>query len=128
VRPGTVPPGGFDAAIVTQTLQLVSDPGAALRHLLAGLRPGGALLLTVPVVSRLANDADRWRWTPRGLREALEAVAPAGATVEVEGLGNGLAARAFLFGLAAQDLDEDVLAAHDARYPLVVGAQVLLAG
>jgi SAM-dependent methyltransferase len=124
--PQALPHQGFDTAIVTQTLQLVADPAAAVAHLVAALRPGGTLLVTAPVVSRLAGDVDRWRWTPRGLRELLEAAAPDGAQVETTGMGNGLAGRAFLFGLAAEDLDDDVLQVTEPRYPIVVGAQVRL--
>ena len=82
----------------------------------------------MPVVSRIGADSDRWRWTPLGLREAVLEVAPANAEVEVSGVGNGLAARAFLFGLAAEDLGEGVLAHADPDYPLIVGARVTLPG
>jgi hypothetical protein len=44
----------------------------------------------------------------------------------VEGLGNGLTTRAFLFGLAAEDLDDDVLAGTDPCYPLIAGGAVCL--
>lgn len=127
-RPGTLQSGRYDVAIVTQTLQLMTDPAEAVRSLLTALRPGGSLLLTVPTLSRLIDDSDLWRWTPAGLRRLLAASAPAGADLEVTGLGNGLAARAFLFGLATQDLGEAVLAQPDPHYPLLVGAHVRLPG
>jgi hypothetical protein len=41
-------------------------------------------------------------------------------------MGNGLAARAFLFGLADCDLDEDVLATPDEDFPVIVGGHVVL--
>lgn len=115
----------YDAAIVTQTLQLVADPEAALRTLLQGLRPGGALLLTVPCLSRICDGSDAWRWTPAGFGRLLSRAAPR-AEAEWRGLGNGLAARAFLFGLAAEDLSDEVLAVQDPDFPLVVGACVRL--
>jgi hypothetical protein len=62
------------------------------------------------------------------MHDLLAQAAPAGAEVETVGLGNGLAARAFLFGLAAEDLDEGVLARPDEHYPIVVGAHVRLPG
>lgn len=124
--PSTLTPGTYDVAVVTQTLQLVPRPADAVRHLLAALRPGGSLLLTVPVLSRLADPSDRWRWTPLGLRDLLTEAAPPGAEVTTVGLGNALAARAFLFGLAIPDLDEDVLARSDGDYPMVVGGRVSL--
>ncbi len=122
--PSTLSPETYDVAVVTQTLQLVPRPADAVRHLLTALKPGGSLLLTVPALSRLADPSDRWRWTPLGLRDLLTEVAPSGAEVDIRGLGNVLAARAFLFGLAVPDLDEDVLSRSDADYPMVVGARV----
>jgi SAM-dependent methyltransferase len=123
---GTLPAAHFDVAVVTQTLQSVDDPAAAVRSLIASLRPGGCLLVTVPCLSRLIDEADRWRWTPSGLLQLLRSAAPAGADVRVEGLGNGLAGRAFLFGLAAEDLDDDVLSRTDPHYPLIAGGSVCL--
>ncbi|MGY1609578.1 methyltransferase domain-containing protein [Geodermatophilus sp. SYSU D00700] len=120
----TLQPGTYDVAVVTQTLQLVSEPLEAVRNLLASLRPGGRLLITVPTLSRIVDRTDRWRWTPSGMQELLTHVAPAQSEVESTGLGNGLTARAFLFGLAVEDLNKDVLNQDDEFYPMVVGARV----
>ena len=119
--PGVLPRSAYDAAVITQTLQLVDDPVAAVRHLAEALRPGGSLLVTVPTMSRLVDESDRWRWTPRGLEHLLRSAAPDGATVEVAGLGNGLTARAFLFGLSAEEVGEASLRHVDRDYPLVAG-------
>jgi SAM-dependent methyltransferase len=126
--PSTLAAEEFDAAVITQTLQFLHDPAAALRNLLASLRPDGALLLTVPCLSRLCGSSDLWRWTPAGLRLLLAGSAPSGASVEVVGLGNSLAGRAFLFGLAAEDLQPAALEVTDADQPLIVGATVRLSG
>lgn len=119
--PTTLQPARYDAAIVTQTLQFVSDVEAALRNLLRSLRAGGSLLITVPALSRLCGPDDRWRWTPIGFEQQLRAaMAAESAEVEVVGLGSSLSARAFLFGLAADDLDDEALTVHDPDLPLVV--------
>lgn len=122
--PGTLPTQAFDVAVVTQTLMLLADPRAAVAHLVAALRPGGTLLVTVPTLSRLIDETDRWRWTPSGLRDLLASAAPPGAEVEAVGLGNGLAARAFLFGLAVEDLDAEVLGRTDPWYPLIAAGSI----
>lgn len=122
-RRGDIPTAGYDVAVVTQTLQFVADPTTAVRHLLDALRPGASLLLTVPCLSRVDGPADRWRWTPAGARDLLEDCAP-GRVREVIGLGNGLAGRAFLFGLAAEDLPAGALEAADPALPLLVAARV----
>jgi SAM-dependent methyltransferase len=127
--PATLAEGRYDAAVITQTLQLVPDPAAALHTLLRSLRPGGTLLLTVPAVSRLAGPFDRWRWTPRGLQDLLESVTDGvHPQPEVVAYGNNLSARAFLFGLAAEELPPSALAVRDEQYPMVVCAVVRRAG
>ena len=56
-----VPAGLFDCFILTQTLQFIYDAPAAVRHAHRLLAPGGALLATVPVVSRRAIGPDSTR-------------------------------------------------------------------
>ncbi|PRY48137.1 methyltransferase family protein [Geodermatophilus tzadiensis] len=119
--PDTLPEQDFDAAVVTQTLQLVPDPVAAVAHLVRALRPGTAALVTVPSVSRLAGEYDRWRWTALGFQDL---VAKAGAEADVRARGNLLACRAFLMGAAVEDLPAGVLDEDDPDYPLLVTAVV----
>ncbi len=117
--PVTLEPDRYDAAIVTQTLQLVPDPAQALANLKRSLRPGGVLLVTVPCMSRSAGPSDRWRWTPLGFLELAESV---GLRGEVSGVGNVLACRAFLLGAAVEDLDKSLLTRADPACPLLVTA------
>ncbi|MGY1831685.1 methyltransferase domain-containing protein [Geodermatophilus sp. SYSU D01180] len=119
--PATLPEGTFDAAIVTQTLQLVPDPVAGLRNVLRALRPGAAALVTVPAMSRLAGDWDRWRWTARGLQDLLD---QAGGTGVVASHGNQVVCRAFLLGAAIDDLPPAIRDVDDPDFPLVVTAVV----
>lgn len=125
-----LPRAAFDCAVVPQTLQYVSDPRAAVANLHDALRPGGVLLITVPVIAKIdahAADVDRWRITPVGLRELLAAWCPT-AEVSVESAGNVLVATAFLQGIAAEEMrpaDFDVL---DPMYPMIAMARVVRAG
>jgi SAM-dependent methyltransferase len=122
--PATLVPGRYDAAILTQTLQFVADPCSALRHVVQSLRPGGTALVTVPHISRLDGPSDLWRWSPAGLRRLVEEAMPTGVDLQVRGLGNGLAARAFLFGLAAEDVFPASLPVRDEAYPLIATAVI----
>ena len=45
------------------------------------------------------------------MRDLLARAAPPDAALESVGLGNGLTARAFLFGLSVGDLDREILRA-----------------
>ena len=117
--PETLPAATYDVAVITQTLQLLPDPAAALANLRRSLRPGGVLLLTAPCMSRSAGVEDRWRWLPLGLQELAHA---AGLSGEVVGVGNVLSGRAFLLGAAAEDLGERLLKPVDEAVPLLVTA------
>jgi SAM-dependent methyltransferase len=125
--PDTLVGVSADAVVLTQTLQYLTDPSSALQHLLGCLRPGGAMLVTVPCVQRVDGAGDLWRWTPSGLERQLRAaLGSTPAELEVVGLGNGLAARAALFGMAADDLDPVALHPSDSALPLIAAASVRL--
>jgi SAM-dependent methyltransferase len=99
---GSLPSGRYDVVILTQTLQYLRRPDAALRNAARALRPGGLLLVTVPVTSRIdpvaGSDDDFWRWTPAGLSTLLQTVVPE-ARIEIVGLGGVVATVGFTLGL-----------------------------
>jgi len=112
----------FDCFILTQTLQYVFDVEAALEHVHRVLRPGGTVLCTVPVTSRIGRaqlDREYWRFTPHACRRLFARKFDEGA-VDVRGLGNVLASVAFLVGMAAEELSARELEAHDPFFPLLV--------
>ena len=108
----TLPLGGADCFICTQTLNFIYDLPAAvlgIHHLLA---PGGTLLATVAGISQVSRyDMDRWgdywRFTTASLAK-LFAVFP-WEDLHIESHGNVLAATSFLQGIAVEDLPEPKL-------------------
>ncbi len=128
-RAGDLPAERFDCLIVTQVLQFVYDLPAAVAALRNALRPGGVLLATMPTVSQVCRfDMERWgdywRFTSASARRLLGGVfGPEAVTVET--FGNVLAASAFLYGLAAEDLTGAELAANDPDYELLVAARAV---
>lgn len=127
-RPGSLPSDRFDCFLLIQTLQYVADVQTALRNAWRSLRPGGVLLVCVPGISRLdpvpGPDHDLHRFTPAGLAATLRATLPA-AEQRAVGYGNLLAAVAFLYGLAAEELRPEELAAYDPHYPVLAAARVV---
>jgi SAM-dependent methyltransferase len=124
--PGSLPEATFDCAIVPQTLQYVSDLEAACRNLWHALAPGGVLLVSVPVISKLDHhlrEVDRWRVTPTGLTSMLTTACP-GAEIAVSSAGNVLLATAFLMGVSAEELRADELTRDDPDFPIVAFARV----
>lgn len=119
-----ITPGAYDCIIATQTLNVVFDVAAAVATLHRALAPGGSLLLTAPGISPTSDfdDArwgDHWRFTESSLRRLCSA-SFAERDLTVRTYGNVLAATAFLYGLAAEELTDAELAAHDRRYPVIV--------
>ncbi|MEV6350260.1 methyltransferase domain-containing protein [Actinoplanes sp. NPDC051851] len=121
-QPAALPANAFDCIVLTQTLQLLADPAAALRTCATALRAGGTLLITAPSVARIspsAGPADRWRFTPSGLQHLLRDW-PGPSTVTA--YGNLRTCLAALLGEAAQELTTTELDHHDPAFPLLTAA------
>ena len=117
-----VPCDTFDCFILTQTLQYVFDLAAAVRHVHRVLRPGGTVLCTVPVASRIGRrylETEHWRFTVASSTRLFREAFGDGA-VEVRARGNVLACVAFLMGMAYEELSARELESDDEFFPLVV--------
>jgi len=122
-----VPDDAFDCVVLTQTLHLIFDMGAAVATLHRILKPGGVLLLTVPGVSNIDQGGwgETWFWslTPASLERLLAPVF-GNDSLKIESHGNVLVAAAFLYGLAQNELSEQELATDDPSYPVILTARV----
>jgi len=123
-RVESLPADAFDCILLTQTLQAIYDVPAAIRTVNHALKPGGVVLATVPGISKISRyDMDQWGYywsfTSLSARRLFEAAFPEGL-VHVSAYGNVLAAAAFLYGLAAQELKRDELDFVDPDYELLI--------
>jgi hypothetical protein len=114
----------YDCFICTQTLQVIYDIRAAVAGTRRLLAPGGVLLATLPGISQISREDNRdwgdwWRFTARSAQR-LFAEAYGEEHVQVRQHGNVHAAAAFLYGLAAEDLDRRVLESVDPDFHLVM--------
>lgn len=113
----------YDCIIMMQTLQLLRDPVAALRNLWDCLAPGGIILVSSPVISRLGTlmgkdgSGDLWRFTPAGLKLLLEKSCPE-AEVETRGYGSLTSSIGFLSGLCAHEAEFGFHSPHQ-LFPVV---------
>lgn len=125
-----VPTGSFDCFILTQTLQYIYDLEAAVAHAHRVLAPGGTLLCTVPVVSRIDRhelESEYWRLTAAACSRLFGGVfAPDDVVVRTR--GNLLAGVAFLVGMAAEELTARELERDDPFFPLIVTVRATKAG
>ena len=118
-----LPSAAFDCVILTQTLQLVFDPAAAMRTVHRILKPGGVLLATVPGISNIDRDewGPSWYWsfTTHSMRRLAAEAFPHGV-VDVAGFGNVKAAITFLHGMSVLEVDKTDLDVVDPSYPVVI--------
>ncbi len=77
----------FDLVICTQMLQYVAQPSLVFGEIHRVLKPGGALLLSVPSACPIDAGEECWRFLPAGLRYLLAGF----STVEVVPEGGSVA-------------------------------------
>lgn len=119
-----MPADTFDCVILTQTLNVIFDVPATLRTVYDILKPGGVVLITVPGISKISRyDMDRWGYywsfTTASMERLLTAVFSPDC-VQIKAYGNVLAATAFLYGLASQELHRQELDSVDPDYELLI--------
>lgn len=119
--------GVYDCIICTQTLQVIWDVKAALRTIHRGLKPGGALFVTVPGITKAClpdrdHWGDYWRFTRSSMRQLCEDAFP-GGKVEVEAYGNVVSAVMFLYGFAAEELAPAELSVRDPDFEVIVAVR-----
>ena len=117
-----IPERAFDCFVLTQTLQFIYDLHAAVVQSHRLLRPGGVLLATVPVVSRIAPryglTTDYWRFTAASCTRLFgDTFGPEQVTVRTH--GNVFAGVAFLRGAALEELPRRKLDEHDPYFPIL---------
>jgi SAM-dependent methyltransferase len=123
----------FDCFILTQTLHIIYDVKAALAQACRILRPGGVLLCTLPAVSRVnyedggLESGDYWRFTEASVRRLLAEIFPS-ENVDVTVRGNVLTCAAFLYGLAADELETAELEHVDRWFPLLFCVRAVKSG
>jgi SAM-dependent methyltransferase len=123
-----IPGERFDCIILTQTLHLIYDLRCAIAALKRILRPGGVLLATLPGITRISQVEwpGSWFWslTDASARRLFEEAFDEG-NVTIESHGNVLAAAAFLYGLAVQDVGAAELDPHDPDYQVIIAVRAV---
>lgn len=117
----------YDCVILLQTLRYRDDPVEVLRSAWNLLAPGGVILVSTPVISRVESgrggNADRWRFTPAGL-EAFVLATLSDANVQTYEFGNLAAAVGFLAGASAEELPAWAFESPDGRFPIIACARI----
>jgi glycosyltransferase involved in cell wall biosynthesis len=123
-----IPADQFDCIILTQTLHLIYDFQSAIRHCHRILKPGGALLLTVPGITQIdyGQWGDTWYWsfTGRAIQKLLAGYFGA-EHLFVQTHGNVLAATAFLYGLGQDEISRGEKEENDPHYQVIITARAV---
>jgi len=123
----------FDCIILTQTLQMIYDFRAAIRHIHRILKPDGVLLVTSHGTSKLCRIlgedqwGEYWRFTGQSSQIMFEEFFKSG-NVKVSSYGNVLSAISFLEGLTASELTRQELDYHDRKYEVLIGVRAIKGG
>lgn len=123
-----IPGDIFDCIILTQTLDLIYDFRGAIETCYRILKPGGALLITVPGISHIGHDewGKFWLWSFTGTSlKKMIAECFSIKMMEVETFGNVLVATAFLYGMGLPELKKEQLDKTDPHYQVIIAASAI---
>jgi SAM-dependent methyltransferase len=125
-QPEQLPAGRFDCFVLTQTMQFIYDVQSVVQSTHRLLAPGGVLLATVPSVSRIAPrygpTTEFWRFTAASCARLFGDVFGE-RNVAVRTHGNVLAATAFLYGAALEEVPREKLDVNDPFFPLIISVR-----
>jgi SAM-dependent methyltransferase len=125
-----LPSDTFDCIVLTQTIQMIYDVRAALRHVHRILKPGGVFLMTTHGISRICrregedNWGEYWHFTSQAIKRLFDETFP-GAETEIGSHGNALTTVAFLHGLAVEDVKPMDLDYRDPDFELLITARAV---
>jgi len=113
----------YDCIILTQVLQYIDEPVAAIKECHRILKPGGVILATMPTICRVdcvAGDAgDYWRFTRAGSEHLFCKVFPK-QNIEVKARGNILTGMGFWVGLSQSDYKKEDFTQNDPNFPCLI--------
>jgi glycosyltransferase involved in cell wall biosynthesis len=120
-----LPAEAFDCIILTQTLHLIYNYQDAINNCYRILKPGGALLLTVPGISQIDHHEWKeiwfWSFTGYSLKRILSGPFPKEG-VRIDTHGNVLVASAFLYGMGLPELKKEQVDYCDPHYQVTITA------
>ena len=123
-----IPDQTFDCIVLTQTLHLVYNYKAVIETCFRILKPGGALLLTVPGITPIdyGEWEKNWLWSFTGLamEKILNELFPINY-LEINTYGNVFVATAFLYGMGLPELKKEELDIHDPHFQVIITAKAI---
>jgi SAM-dependent methyltransferase len=124
-QPNDLPSDTFDCIVCTYVLHHIYESDRAVAELHRILKPGGVLLVAVPMVSMdEPGHGELWRFTPGGLQAMLTRAFGADHVL-VRPYGNSLIAAGQIRGLVTHEFTRGEREVHDPRFAIVVCARAV---
>ncbi len=116
--------GILDCLICTQTIQFIFNLDAVIQNICKLLKNDGCALITCHGISQISlydyrNWGEYWRFTPMTIKRLYEQNTE-NCEISVQSYGNVKTATAMLYGLCAEDLDDEDFEFNDEQYPLLL--------
>lgn len=118
-------PEEFDTMIITQTLAYIYDLSATVRNIYNSLKKNGYCMVTVTDIGHMGIIEEKkwgayWGFHKDGCQRLFSEFFGE-ENVEVKVYGNIKAVVAQLYGLSAEDIEQECLDDLDERYPMIIG-------
>jgi len=114
----------YDCIVLTQVLQFIDEPAAAIAECHRILKQNGVLLITLPSISRAdcasGNERDYWRFTQAGARHLLSKHFE---DLSIETYGNARTGMYFYAGFAQEDTPAKLLRINDPDFPTIISVR-----
>ena len=122
-------PDVCDCIILPQTLPFIANASIAVANVFKMLKPNGVMLTSLSGITPVSRyDMDRWghycNYTDMGLKCLLSPYFNESNT-EIYSYGNVKTATAFLYGLAAHELNKEDFKYHDKNYQVSICAKAI---
>lgn len=118
-----IPDSSYDCVILTQVLQFIDEYEKAISEIRRILAPGGALLATVPAMSRIDVRAgewgDFWRFTRAGAWHIFQKYFKR-QSIDIHARGNCLAGLGFWIGESYKEIPKEKLDEDDPNFPVII--------
>ena len=118
--------GTYDCIILTQVLQFIDNYEVAIKECHRILKPGGALIATLPFMGRIDARAgvggDFWRFTTTSARYIFGKYFD---ELEIKSWGNVLSGIGFWVGTAQEELSKKELNHNDPDFPILISVKAI---
>lgn len=114
--------GTYDCIILTHVLSFIDEPASAIKECHRILKPGGVVLVTLPVTGRMdgrAPENDHWSFKTASAKYIFGKCFTH-EKLEIKSFGNVLSGLGHWIGMAQEELTKKELDHVDPRFPIMV--------